>query len=67
MAWTWWYEDADGQPLDGPSETFTSQSDAESWLGQSWRELIALGAAAVVLRDGDRIEYHMELAPDGTE
>ena len=37
MAWTWQFETADGTlvPSRGvPRETFTSQGDAESWLGE---------------------------------
>ena len=43
MAWTWRYEGPNGQTEAGGSESFPSQSDAESWLGQSWRELVAAG------------------------
>lgn len=63
MAWTWRYEDADGQPVEGPSEAFASQSDAESWLGQNWRDLAAAGAANAVLIEDGRIEYRMSLVP----
>lgn len=63
MAWSWRYEDADGEPVSGPTETFSSQSDAESWIGQTWRELAASGVAAVVLMEGDRVEYRMSLLP----
>ena len=65
MAWTWQYEDAEGRPVDGPSEAFSSQSDAESWLGQSWRELVTSGAATVVLTEDGRTEYRMSLQPQG--
>lgn len=65
MAWTWRYEDADGRPVDGPSEAFSSQSDAESWLGQSWRELAAKGVAAAILVEDGRTEYRMSLQPAG--
>jgi hypothetical protein len=63
MAWSWRYEDADGAPMSGPTETFSSQSDAESWMGQIWRELAAAGVAAVVLLEDDRVEYRMSLLP----
>jgi hypothetical protein len=65
MAWTWRYEDADGKPVDGPSEAFSSQSDAESWLGQSWRELLATGIVTAVLVEDGRDEYRMSLQPAG--
>jgi hypothetical protein len=65
MAWTWRYEDAQGQPVEGPHEAFSSQSDAESWIGQTWRELLAGGAVRVALVDEDRVEYRMSLLPPG--
>jgi hypothetical protein len=63
MAWTWHFEDAESRPVDGPSEAFSSQSDAESWLGQTWRELTANGAVTAVLAEDDRTEYKMSLLP----
>jgi hypothetical protein len=65
MTWTWRYEDADGAAVAGPEETFTSQADAESWLGQTWRELISAGAATAALVEDDRVEYRMPLTPAG--
>ncbi len=65
MAWTWRYEDAQGRPVDGPHEAFSSQSDAESWVGQTWRELLASGVSAVALQEDDRTEYRMSLLPPG--
>jgi hypothetical protein len=61
MAWTWRYEGPDGavvQP-DGvaPPEQFPSQADAETWLGESWRELLEAGVAQVTLLEGDREVY----------
>ncbi|MBX6723467.1 MAG: hypothetical protein IRY92_09570 [Dactylosporangium sp.] len=65
MPWSWRYEDADGAPLPGPEETFSSQADAESWIGQTWRELAARGVARVILVEDERVEYRMSLAPAG--
>jgi hypothetical protein len=65
MPWSWRYEDADGAAVSGPAETFSSQADAESWIGQSWRELAAGGVARVTLVEDDRVEYRMSLAPAG--
>jgi hypothetical protein len=65
MTWTWRCEDADGIVVSGPEETFASQSDAESWLGQHWRDLVASGAANATLFDDERVEYRMSLAPAG--
>jgi hypothetical protein len=63
MAWTWRYEGPDGTQVAGPTETFSSQSDAESWIGQTWRQLADAGVTTVVLLEGDRVEYRMSLLP----
>lgn len=63
MAWTWRYLDAASEPTSGPDEAFGSQADAESWLGQSWRELSDAGIATVQLLEDDRVEYSMSLRP----
>ena len=63
MAWVWRYEGENGQPQAEPSEGFPSQSDAESWLGQSWRDLVAKGVVTAVLFEDDRMEYRMSLLP----
>jgi hypothetical protein len=65
MTWSWQYEDADGAAVAGPEETFSSQADAESWLGQTWRDLVNAGAATASLFEDDRVEYKMSLAPAG--
>ena len=45
-----------------PSE---NQADAESWLGEHWRELLARGVHAVTLLDGEtRVYGPMGLAPN---
>ena len=44
MTWSWRYEAEDGKPVGGPNETFSSQADAESWLGQTWKDRVAAGA-----------------------
>ena len=46
-------------------ETFSSQGDAESWLGENWRELLAGGVDQVTLLEEGRVEYGpMSLHPD---
>jgi hypothetical protein len=65
MAWAWRYEGANGQSQAATSETFPSQSDAESWLGQSWRELVAAGVVTAILLEDERVEYRMSLLPAG--
>jgi hypothetical protein len=34
-----------------------NQGDAESWLGENWRELLARGVATVTLFDGENEVY----------
>jgi hypothetical protein len=61
MAWTWRYEAADGTqvPPDAAAEpeSFPSQSDAESFIGETWRELLEAGVQQVTLFEGDRKVY----------
>ena len=66
MAWTWTYVDAHGSPTDGPGTgtDFPTQSDAESFIGASWPELLAAGVESVTLHEGDREVYGpMSLRP----
>jgi hypothetical protein len=63
MPWSWRYESVDGKPITGPAEAFSSQADAESWIGQEWRALAELGVAQVVLVEDDRVDYRMSLLP----
>lgn len=67
MAWSWRYEGPNGPVTPSTSETFPSQADAESWLGQTWRELLAAGVGTVVLVEEDRVEYRMSLHQAGSE
>jgi hypothetical protein len=63
MVWSWRYENGEGQPVEEPMETFTSQADAESWLGQTWRQLANAGVVTATLFEDDRQEYRMSLLP----
>jgi hypothetical protein len=63
MPWSWRYENVEGQPAAGPAETFSSQADAESWIGQEWRTLAESGVAQVALVEDDRLDYQMSLLP----
>lgn len=63
MPWSWRYEGTSGESVDGPDETFGSQADAESWIGQTWRELASSGVTSVALVEDDRVEYRMGLLP----
>ncbi|MDT0425596.1 MULTISPECIES: hypothetical protein [unclassified Streptomyces] len=58
-AWTWRFENGDGaetQPAVQPEE-FTTQGDAESWLGEQWRALLAGGTDRVHLLEEDKLVY----------
>lgn len=58
MSWTWRLETADGTALSVPnSPLHASQSDAESWLGESWRDLARSGVAQVSLYDDSQLVY----------
>jgi hypothetical protein len=58
MPFAWKYEAADGGDLPHPgSDPFSNQSDAESWLGENWRDLAARGIAQVSLVEDDRVVY----------
>jgi hypothetical protein len=58
MSWTWRLEDADGGEVSGPaSPVHSNQSDAESWLGEHWRELAQAGVAQATLFEDARKVY----------
>lgn len=65
MTWSWRYQDADGRPVTPPAEdeAFPAKGDAESWLGEVWRDLVAAGISQVVLLEDERVEYTMPLVP----
>ncbi|MCX6459593.1 MAG: hypothetical protein NTZ03_04710 [Actinobacteria bacterium] len=56
MSWTWQYNSAAECTAD-PSPTFPTQADAESWIGETWRELLDHGVDSVTLLEGDRVVY----------
>jgi hypothetical protein len=59
-AWRWRLENSDGTEVsiaDMSGQEFPSQSDAESWIGETWEELLEGGADAVTLFEGDREVY----------
>jgi hypothetical protein len=53
----WRYQDADGRDVPGPQESFTDQSDAESWFGEMWRDLAEQGVHQVTLLHGEAEVY----------
>jgi hypothetical protein len=63
MSWNWRYDgENDSDAAKAESESFPSQSDAESWLGEQWRDLAAGGVAQVSLfHDEDKVYGPMPL------
>jgi len=62
MSWHWRLEDPAGKTLDPGSvgvepPELDNQGDAESWLGENWRDLLDRGVATVTLFDGDAEIY----------
>ncbi len=67
MAWRWRLEDSAGAEADAPDGeevAFPSRADAESWLGECWRELLDSGVTSVQLMEDERAVYGpMSLRP----
>jgi hypothetical protein len=66
--WTWAFSDQNGEPAKLPDTVptpapFASQSDAETWIGENWRELLDNGVASVTLQRDGQITYSMGLDP----
>ncbi|REK85301.1 hypothetical protein DY245_38675 [Streptomyces inhibens] len=73
MAWTWRFEKTDGTetaPAVEPEE-FTTQGDAESWIGEEWKALLDGGVDQVRLfEDGQEIysaPMSLHAAAEGAE
>jgi hypothetical protein len=67
VSWTWRFEKADGTPvrLDFDVPEFGAQGDAESWLGEVWREMANTGAEQATLLEDGRVVYGpMSLSPE---
>lgn len=68
-AWTWTYHGADGSKLADPGlpvNAFPSQGDAETWIGESYEELVDQGVESVTLKEGGADVYGpMSLRADG--
>lgn len=60
-AWSWRLEDASGAEVSVEGELagqrFAHQADAESWVGETWADLAAVGVDQVVLLEHDRTVY----------
>lgn len=58
MGWSWRLEAADGTQVRGVSSPqHGSQADAESWLGEQWRDLAEEGVIQVTLLDSGTEVY----------
>lgn len=57
MAWSWRLEKADGRSVGMSEETFSTQADAETWLGENWRALREDEVDQVTLLDDERVAY----------
>ena len=60
MPWSWRFEAADGGAVAGQperSQVFPTQSDAETWIGETWHELLDAGVDQVSLLEEDRVVY----------
>jgi hypothetical protein len=62
MTWHWRLEDSTGAAVEPSSIGMEvpgadNQGDAESWLGEHWRELLDKGVATVTLFEGDDEVY----------
>lgn len=53
----WRYQDAEGQDVPGPPDTFADQESAESWFGEHWTTLLAQGVHQVTLLAGEAEVY----------
>ena len=53
VTFVWAYLDEAGQEL-GTSEEFTDREAAESWMGDSWQDLLDRGVEEVALVDLER-------------
>ena len=61
-SWRWRFEDAAGSEVAAGGAAsgvtgFPSQGDAESWIGEVWRDLLDDGVDQVTLFEGDREVY----------
>lgn len=57
MTWSWTYLRAAGGTGEDRSQEFPTQADAETWIGESWRDLLESGVDSVVLMEHERVVY----------
>lgn len=68
MGWTWqMHSSSAAEPpaeAEQPADGFPSQAEAETWVGEVWRDLLAGGIDAVSLfEDGRKVYGPMSLHP----
>ena len=56
MTWTWAFETSSGD-VTGRSDVFDSRGEAESWVGETFGELLEQGVDQVRLFDGETEVY----------
>ena len=63
FTWRWVLHAEDGSDVELPGydDVFASQSDAESWIGEVYPDLLERDVVAGTLTDGDRSVYRMSL------
>jgi hypothetical protein len=60
MTWSWRFENEAGKAVDAgdlAGAEFSAQGDAETWLGEIWRELVEAGVDQVFLLEDARVVY----------
>jgi hypothetical protein len=57
MVYLWRYADEAGVVADGPEVSFGSQEEAESWLSESYADLLDEGISAVSLFNDQQAVY----------
>jgi hypothetical protein len=60
VGWGWRFEDVSGQMVEPDGvvvESFPTQADAETWIGETWRDLLAAGVEQVTLFEDGREVY----------
>ncbi|HWC15014.1 MAG TPA: hypothetical protein VG929_10535 [Actinomycetota bacterium] len=60
MVFRWILHDESGTDLRA-SEDFSSQDEAEAWMGSDWASLLEEGAESVTLMDDGAVVYRMGL------
>ena len=57
MGWSWQMAGGEAPEVVQPEAGFPSQSDAESWVGEVWRDLLDAGIDSVTLFEDGRLVY----------